>query len=148
MKTYIRILALVQALTIGLFTFSVAHANDLGTCMVDSLNGKERKQLAKWMFFGIAAHPEISVYSRATPHDIEESDQLVGRLFTRVLTEDCPTELREAAKSNSRAIEKSFELVGQVAMQELITNEKVANAISSYARYLNQEKIDAVLLGK
>lgn len=30
----------------------------LGVCMADFLNGKERKELGKWIFIGMSAHPE------------------------------------------------------------------------------------------
>ncbi len=39
----------------------------LTTCFVDSLNGKERKQLATWIYFAVAAHPEMKPFSNISP---------------------------------------------------------------------------------
>lgn len=142
----------VIVLTIGVFittpAFSGSPAGELGGCLVDSLNGKERKELAKWIFFAIAAHPEIKSYSSASDKDIKETDKSVGKLITRLLTENCPRELRKANKADPSALQKAFELVGRVAMQELMTDNNVTKSISNYAHYVNEEKINKVLLEK
>ena len=114
-------------------------------CLVDGLTGKERKALAKWIFFAIAAHPEISTFSSATPQDIEDSDKFVGSLITRMLTEDCPAQLKAANAENPLALQSAFELVGQVAMQELMSNQNVTTSISNYSRYADLQKINALM---
>ena len=118
----------------------------LGTCLVDTLNGKERKTLAKWIFFGMGSHPEIKQFSKATPADIQQTDQYVGKLITRLLTIDCPNELKAAHHSDPLAVSKAFELVGKVAMQELVSNPETIKAISNYAIYADVEKISAILV--
>ena len=117
----------------------------LASCLVDELNGKERKQLAKWIFFAIAAHPEIKPYSTVKELDLESSNKSTGALISRLLTKNCPNELSKANKANPLALQKAFEFVGQVAMQELMTNDDVTKAISGYANYIDQEKIGELL---
>ena len=95
----------------------------------------------------MAAHPELSAYADTSPQDIEASDQYVGKVITRLLTVDCPDRLRKASAADAKAVQKAFELVGQVAMQELMTNQEVAQALSNYARYADTEKINKVLNG-
>ena len=124
---------------------NVAHAatatDKFATCLVESLNGKERKGLATWIFMSIAAHPEISPFGNVTQADRQRSDEFVGALITRLLVDDCPTQLNAANAANHMAIEKAFELVGQVAMQELMTNQDVMVALTNYARFADMEKI-------
>lgn len=81
----------------------------------------------------------------ATDANIQESDQYVGKLITKILTVDCPKELYAANKSDPLAIQKAFELVGKVAMQELMTNQDTIKAITNYAAYTDQRKINAIL---
>ena len=142
-------LVTVAVLSIGLFTGVSAVAGEpseqLGTCLVDALNGKERKSLAKWIFFSMGAHPEIKSYMNSTVNVIQESDEYVGKLVTKILTEDCPEELSAAHNSDPRAIQKAFELVGQVAMQELMSNPDTMKALTNYAQYADQDKINAIL---
>jgi len=147
MKSIIKVIILSMCL-VSVGTVSAQTPTDIfANCLVDTLNGKERKSLAKWIFFAIAAHPEINSYSSAKTNDIKKSDEYVGSLITRLLTVDCPNELKSAYKSNPQAVEKGFELVGKVAMQELMTNQNVMTALTNYGRYADQEKIGKLLIG-
>jgi len=148
MKYIIRIIVLSMSLGIVPPVLADSPTNVLATCLVDHQNGMERKNLAKWIFFSIAAHPEIKTYSNASAKDIRESDQYVGKLITRLLTVNCPAELRNANSADTQAIEKSFELVGQVAMAEIMQNQEVNKAITNYSHYADMEKINKVLIGK
>jgi hypothetical protein len=148
MNKITKVIALALGLIIGAPVLAVSPTDEFANCLVDTLNGKERRNLAKWIFFAIAAHPQIKTYSSASPEDIEESDKYVGELITKLLTVDCPTELRTAFKSNPLAAQQGFELVGKVAMQELLTNQDVMKAISNYVKYADQEEINKVLSQK
>lgn len=141
----------IKASVIGmtLLISNLASANptaELGTCLVDALNGKERKQLAKWIFFSIASHPEITSFANVTEKDIEDTNQTVGHLITRLLTKDCPSQMTQANADNPLALQQSFELVGQVAMQELMSNPKVNSAIVGYSKYADLDKINSLLV--
>ena len=145
MKNFINAVVLAVCVCVAIPAYSASPVDELGVCLVDSLNGKERKALAKWIFFAIAAHPEIMSYSNATGEDIRESDKYIGKLITRLLTVNCPNELRKANDADPMAIQQSFELVGKVAMQELMTDQHVMQAITGYANYVDREKLNEVL---
>lgn len=148
-KRKLNILALVL-LSLATLTpsNSKASTNDLAQCLIDHLNGKERKFLATWIFFAIGSHPEITQYSKATQEDIESSNIKTGKLFTRLLTEDCHEELATASRIDPYAIEKSFELVGKVAMQELMTDESVSQALTGYLPHTDVDKIQQIMSGQ
>lgn len=148
MKNIIKGMVLSLGLIIGAPTLANSPTEVFASCLVDTLNGKERKSLAKWIFFAIAAHPEIKSYSKASPKDIQESDKYVGKLITKLLTVDCPNELKKANKSNPLAAQQGFELVGKVAMQELMTNQDVTKAITNYIKYADKEKLHSILSDK
>ena len=144
----IKILTVLFTLFLALaFSLQVsASPQDLGTCFIDSLNGKERKQLVKWMFLSMASHPELKSYSNITSADVMSSNKEVGSLITRLFVENCPKEAKAAQKADPLAIQRAFELVGQVAMQELMTNDSVMADISKYANYTDQSKINALFV--
>ncbi len=143
-----RIFLLVVIATISCATHAGADARNLGVCMIDSLDGKERKLLAKWVFFAMAEHPEIKVFANVTGDDRDVSDIAVGKLMTRLLASDCAVELSQAYQADPAAVEKAFELVGQVAMRELMADDDVSRAIVNYANYADLEKINAILEGE
>lgn len=142
-------LVTLAIILVGLFSgtssFAGTPSDNLGNCLVDTLNGKERKNLAKWIYFSIGSHPEMKQFMGATVEDIKNSDKFVGKLITKLLTIDCPKELKLAHKSDPLAIQKAFQLVGQVAMQELMTNKSTMKALTNYAEYSDKEKINKIL---
>ena len=148
MKTAIKIVALTTCLLAGLPVTAATPTDTLSGCLVDAMNGRERKNLAKWVFLAMAAHPDLKPYSNATANDITESNQFVGTLITRLLTEDCPNELKSATDVDPLALQNSFRLVGQVAMQELMTNQETVKALTDYVQYTDQDKINAILGNK
>ncbi|WP_210394617.1 hypothetical protein [Motiliproteus sediminis] len=148
MKKLLIATALLVATVTTPVTLADTPSQQLGTCLIDSLNGKERKELAKWIFISMAAHPEISPYANISNADINATDSYVGTLITRLLTEDCAAQLRSANNTDPRAIQQAFELVGQVAMQELMTHQRVGNALTGYAQYADMDKINVVLTGE
>jgi hypothetical protein len=148
MKFNLKTLATIAFLLISTGSYAATPTQNFGECLTDNLNGKERKNLAKWIFFAMAAHPQITEFTKIPSDNIKTSDQYIGKLITRLMTENCPNEMKLAYKANPQAIEKAFELVGQVAMQELMTNLDVTNSITSYSRYADQEKINSILVDK
>ena len=148
MKKYYFCIVIILSLGIAQPAISSTPTNILGTCLIDALNGKERKKLAKWIFLAMAAHPDISVFSNASKKEVDSTDQYLGNLITRLLVEDCPSELKLANDSDPLAMQNAFELVGQVAMQEIMTNQSVMRAITGYAKYADTEKISSILAGE
>ena len=143
-NNFMALLILILSVTVCISPVNASELN-LGTCLVDSLTGKERKHLAKWIYFAIAAHPEMSSYSNIKQEDRIKTDKYVGNLVTRLLAEDCASEFKSAQTTNPVALQRAFELVGQVAMQELMTDQDVKTSIISYIKYTDQNKIQEVL---
>ncbi|GAB3376773.1 hypothetical protein NCG89_11140 [Spongiibacter taiwanensis] len=124
---------------------AIAQSNSLGACMVDSLNGKQRKLLAKWIFLSMASHPDLKPYSKITDQEVMESDQYIGGLITSLLVGQCPEELKESSQDDPLAVENAFGLVGQVAMRELMANQDVMRAMVQYSDYTDHAAIERVL---
>jgi hypothetical protein len=140
---FLSVILVISLLPIS--AFAGEAANELGVCLADSLTGKERKALARWIFFGMAAHPEIRPYTEVSDQAIDDLDKLVGELVTRLMTSDCPQQARAAVKDEgSAAIEYAFGLVGQVAMQELMMNQEVSQTLGGFEKYVDQEAIQSL----
>ncbi len=61
--------------------------------------------------------------------------------MTRLLVEDCEQEFIVAQKRDPLAVEAAFEMVGKVAMQELMNSEDVTQSITNYVKYTDQKAI-------
>lgn len=140
----------VCALSVVVAALAVAAPADadpgaFGTCLNDSMTGKERKELAKWIFFALSAHPEMESFARVSPDARTKQDKVVAALITRLLVSDCATEFRAANAADANAVGSAFSLVGEAAMQELMRAPEVEAAIGSYGNHVDQNLIQSVL---
>jgi hypothetical protein len=120
-------------------------AEALGACMSDSLTGKERKQIAQWLFIAMSSHPDIKGFSNVSDKARSDSDEFMGKIVTRLLIENCPEQSKLAVKEGSAALKSAFEVVGKVAMQELMSNKETLTSMGAFEKYMDKEKINTVL---
>lgn len=141
--------ARLSVLLLALLPHLPVHANTatdaLGKCLTESTSGKDRKDLAAWIFVGMSAHPDIGKIAKASPEAIESAQKSVGAIVTRLIADDCPKEMRAVVKSDGvEGIKVSFELLGKIAMQELTSNEQVSKTIGGFERYVDKAKVDPI----
>lgn len=117
----------------------------LSRCIADSTTGKDRKDLARWLFTAMSSHPDMRSISAVSPEAIDEAAIVAGGLFTRLLADSCPKEVRAAMRvGGSRAIQTGFQTLGQLAMQELVADKDVAASMAVLERYLDRNKLEAL----
>ncbi|WP_346837970.1 hypothetical protein [Microbulbifer sp. SAOS-129_SWC] len=145
MKNIITAIAIFVFASFSVNLYAGQATQAFGICLTDSLTGKERKTLAKWIFFAIAAHPEIKSYAKMTDKDQDQANRFVGNLVTRLITEDCPNQAKRALKEDGgQAFEQAFGLVGKVAMRELMADKHVVQSVSGFEKYLDKDKFIAL----
>lgn len=123
----------------------------LTQCLADNTSGKDRKDLAKWIFLAMAAHPEMKQHASAvTTAAVDQSSRTMAALVVRLLTESCANEARAAVKSApaSQALQIAFGGLGQLAMQELMADKSVQQSMSLFERYLDTKRLAEVLAVK
>ena len=141
-----RLTTILIALAFQTAALASPSADALGQCFADNTTGKDRKDLAKWLFVGMSAHPEISAIARASAEATEAAQRTVGILFTRLITETCPNEMRAVIKSEGAEGAKfAFESLGKMAMQELTSNSQVSGVIAGFQRYVDKPKVERIL---
>jgi hypothetical protein len=149
-KIVIALAFVVIGLAITLSSAKASPATDaLGACLSDSTTGKDRKDMAKWMFMAISVHPEIHSFSNIPEKKRDEINMAMGALITKLLTESCPAQAKEAVeKGGSDALKTAFGVVGQLAMQELMSNPEVNSSISGFVKYVDKNKMDSAFTKK
>jgi len=145
-----RLLATVLAST-ALLSSPIALAGPAETaaatrCLADNTTGRDRKDLARWIFLAMAAHPEIKEMSKASGAQQEQSQRAVAGLFSRLVGETCATEVRALVQTEGpAALGKPFEVLGQLAMQELMSNADVKANVGGFERFIDRAKVEPVL---
>lgn len=117
------------------------EADALGRCLADNTTGKERKDLARWVFVSMAAHPEIKPLAAVPSTAADESARDIARMFTSVLVDRCPAQARAALRIGSKGFESAFGTLGQLAMAELMTDPDVNATLGAFERYLDRGKL-------
>jgi len=149
MKNLIKMLGVAAVMVLPMAA-TAAHAGPstdaLSACLVKSTTADDHIALVDWIFTMIARHP--SVASMVTISDAQrvEINRKAGALFTRLLTEDCAAETKQAYKDDgSSAIEGAFQALGAVAMKDLMGNPDVQAAGNELEAYVDEKKLSAVL---
>ena len=125
------------------------QSDALSSCLADNTTGKERKELARWVFIAMSVHPEIRALAAVSEQERTESNQSMGGLVTRLLAENCAAQAKSTLQAEGgEGVQSSFRILGQLAMQEIMSNQEVAAAIGEYAKYLDQKRLDSALGGK
>lgn len=118
----------------------------LSRCVAENTTGKDRKDLARWLFVAMSAHPEMKSISPAPREAADEVSRITGALFTRLMAETCRQQVRAAIQAGGpAAIQAAFGVLGQLAMQELMADKDVAATMGLLDRYVDREKLDAAM---
>lgn len=121
----------------------------LGTCLSDNTTGKERKDLAKWVFIGMSAHPDMQGLSNITDANREDADRMLASIVTRLMTENCRSQAKAAMeKEGAASFQSAFAAIGKLAMQELMSDPKVHASFTNYSKYLDSNKINSAFSNK
>jgi hypothetical protein len=134
----------------ALLVFAVparAQSDPLSRCIADGTTGKDRKEMARWVFAALAAHPEIKDLSNVTPSAADEASRKFAAIVPRLLGETCRDEVKAVvATGHVEAVFRSaFENLGRLAMQEITAEADVAAAMSRFEAYLDKQKLKAAL---
>lgn len=114
--------------------------------MADRTTGKDRKDLAKWIFIAMGSHPDIRKLSAASTGELDNSSRTVGALFSRLIAENCAGEFRAlVANEGSESLGIAFEFLGKLAMRELMSDREVSVALSGFEKYVDRPKVSSVL---
>jgi len=117
----------------------------LSLCLADNTTGRDRKDLARWIFLAMSAHPEIRNISNVSQAQRDDINRGMGKIITKLLTERCPAQARSAMeREGSGALQTAFGVVGQLAMQELMSNPEVTASVGEYVKYIDQGRMNSV----
>lgn len=145
---------IARTLVVGLIVLGAAprakagpDGDALGNCLVDSTTTAEKRALVSWIFAMAALHPGVEKSSSVTAEQRTAMSKEAARLIERLLTDACVSEARAAIQSEGKAaIQSSFQVLGQVAAQELFSHPKVAEGLAEVGKYVDQKKFEK--LGK
>lgn len=146
----LRSFVLTLVLVVPLSGHGQQPVDALTTCLADNTTGKDRKDLAKWIFLAMAAHPEMKQHVASAATAADDSARTVGALVERLLTTSCVNETKAVVQTGqvSQAFELAFGGLGKLAMQELMADKSVQDSMNAIGRHIDSKRIADVLGGK
>lgn len=122
------------------------YADDLARCLVESTTPDDRTALVKWMFSAAAAHPAVTSLVQVTEQQLDQANRVAAGLFTRLLTDSCKPAVQTALKYEGQVVlQQAFQVLGQVAGQELFTSPEVTRAMAGLERHLDEQDLQQAL---
>jgi hypothetical protein len=119
--------------------------DSLASCLADNTSGKERKDMARWVYAGMSTHPEIQGLSNVTDVNREELDKTMAAMFTKLIIDSCPAQAKLAMDQDGLAgFQTAFGTIGQLAMQELLSNPNVNSSFTNFTKYIDQKRMNSV----
>ena len=121
------------------------YGDELTKCIVESSSSEDLTVFARWIFSIVALHPAVKSMSSITDKQRDGINKESAELFMRLLTVSCKEQTQKALKyEGQKAIESSFNVFGQVAMRELISNPEVNAGMAGFEKYFDEEKLKSL----
>jgi len=146
-KMRLRHAAVLPFMAIGLTAPAAAgpYSDDLAKCLVKHASTADHEALVRWMFAALAAGPAVHDIAKATPEQRAAISQTAGRMFVRLVTQDCHAETVAALKyEGAAAMEFGFNTLGNVAARDLMTDPAVQAEMSSLDKGMDSSAFDAI----
>jgi hypothetical protein len=145
----IKSLTLASLLLFGFLATTHAQSDHLAKCLADNTTGRDRKDLARWIFVSMGSHPEMRDLVLSSEDTNAQIDKRMATIVTRLMAESCLVEVQGLVKKGeSDAMRRAFESLGALAMMELHSNPAVTTSVSRFGRYIDQEKLSSAINGK
>jgi len=124
-------------------TFAGPFADEMAKCLVTSTNNRDKNTLLRWMFKIYSDHPEVSYMVDISDREKKVIDKEMADLFTRLLSEDCFDESKNAAKYEGNIVfNNAFRIFGQTAAKGFMGDPNVKRSIKKVYGLMNYEKLD------
>lgn len=121
-------------------------SDELSRCLVKQTSDADRVLLIRWIYAAMSKHPEVSDMSAVSAGDGDQLNRELGELTTVLLTERCGDAATDAVKYDGPvAIETAFGVLGQVAMQGIMSDPAVGTYIGGLEQWLDGERLKALL---
>lgn len=120
------------------------YTDDFTRCLVAATSTEDRVAFARWMFTAMSAGEAVRDLTNVTEAQRVEGNRGTAQLVQRLILTDCRAQALLALKyEGGDAIGTGFEMVGRVAIGDLMRDPGVAAQIESLDTYIDQDAMEA-----
>lgn len=130
-----------------------AHAGEaadaLSRCLASSVTPDDRRDLVRWIFSAIAAHPDLDGLTRVDAAQREQAEVAAAAVFERLLAQDCPAQSRKAIlQDGMEGYGAAFKTLGELAMGDVVTRPEVQARLEGLGQRIDVERVMQALLAE
>jgi hypothetical protein len=140
--------AAVLAMTLGFASMAGAsqagvYQDDFVRCLVAKTTQSDRQAFVRWIFTSMSANAEIKDLSTVTEAQRTAATEVTSHLIQRLIFTDCRTQAVAAVRYEGQtAFVAGFEMVGKVAMGDLMADPAVAVSLSGLDTYFDKSAME------
>lgn len=124
-------------------------SDEMSKCLVKSTSDADKSLLIQWVFAAMSAHPDVKALSNVSNEKGIDLNKRTAGLLVSLLTERCKAETQQAVKYEGPGVLKtSFQVLGEVAMQGMMTNPDVVSYMGGLGKYVDTEALKKTLSPK
>jgi hypothetical protein len=117
------------------------YADDLTRCLVSATSTEDRQGFVRWMFAAMAVHPNVAGMSNVTDEQRNDAQRETAAMLQRLVLTDCRSEATNAMRYEGEIVlQQSFEMVGRVAMQDMMSNPAVSAEFDRLGEFLDEDR--------
>lgn len=122
------------------------YSDDLTKCLVGTTTPQDRVALVQWMVSAALLHPAVKPFASVSAEQLDLANKRTADLFLKVLTESCRQESVAVLKYEGLpALQSSFQILGQIAGQELFSSPEVTAGMAGMKKYFDDERLRSLV---
>ena len=126
--------------------FSGPFTDEFAKCIVMKTTTQEKTDLVRWIYVTMSFHPQLMDLSNLTADDVEMVNIRVADYMTNVFAYKCNEELNMAMDyEGEESVYYAFELLGEIAMTELMEDQGVSAASELFIDYIDVSIFEQIL---
>jgi len=126
--------------------FSGPFTDEFAKCIVMKTTTQEKTDLVRWIYVTMSFHPQLMDLSNLTADDVEMANIRIADYMTNVFAYKCNEELNMAIEyEGEESVYYAFELLGEIAMTEILEDEGVSAASELFIGYIDVSIFEEIL---
>jgi len=133
-------------LSFNLNLSSGPFTDEFAKCIVMKTTTQEKTDLVRWIYVTMSFHPQLMDLSNLTADDVEMANIRIADYMTNVFAYKCNEELNMAIEyEGEESVYYAFELLGEIAMTEVLEDEGVRAASELFIGYIDVSIFEEIL---
>ena len=123
---------------------STIYQTEITNCLLKNTSERDKIILARWLMTAMSEHSSIKSKINLPVRTKQEFQQAFANYVEYILGDKCLKEARNAIKYDEKGFEKAFELLGEVAMINLMEDPNVLKSLEEWVNYVSEDFIKKI----